>query len=239
MKAKRRKKGKYFTGFTTLLTFLEEAAQNKEIYQSGLESKLEVSYRTVVRSLHELEGFGWLSLIRREPSEKKGKEKNVWAITLKGLFQYIGYNLDKGVNEKLDLIAEVHNDKLLTFKKWAFFQQEGLNVAVKKTFVKSFEALAYLELYEGDLYLGKIVSQTEKDFQEMFDSMILGCYALRNFKLEELKNNKETVSFLKILSACKKDQELHRFVLNKLQYFQKRSKEEASRIRKGLQFMKT
>ena len=112
---------KYARGLKTNVKILQHFAENKEAYQYSLNEQLGISYRTILRNLHELEKRELLKIVRKEESEKQGKPRNVWAITFSGLMEILKY-LD---NNTIDRVAQGHSDKWLIFAEWPYLQRKG------------------------------------------------------------------------------------------------------------------
>ena len=112
---------KYMRGLITNVEILQHFAENKEAYQYGLDKKLSVSYRTILRNLHDLEKHKLLKIVRKEPSKKQGKPKNVWAITFYGLMEVLKYMN----NKTIDVIAQKYSDKWLIFAEWLYLKKKG------------------------------------------------------------------------------------------------------------------
>jgi len=222
------KVGKYVRGLETELKILKQFTLNKEVYQYGLEKKIGVSYRTILRTLHELRELRLLRIVRKERSEKRGKERNVWGITRRGLLQLL--LLDEETWKQIALMAEVHPEKLLTFKKWKFFEKENLKETITTTLRITLMSIATLQLSLETFYFSKI-ELTEEELQKLVDSMTLGCYALRDLK--GVKDKKLLDGYLKILKACKKDKELRSFVESELNFFKKIAEERLARIKEA------
>lgn len=117
--------GKYARGLETELKILRQFANNKEVYQYTLHEKVGVSYRTTLRTLHSLKKRGWLQIVRKEESDKKGKERNVWAITFRGLLNLLA--VDEEVWQQIESIAEEQQKLLpLILGKWQHFKRCGV-----------------------------------------------------------------------------------------------------------------
>jgi len=74
----------YSPRWNNLRLMLNYISKSEEVYQYKLNKFLPSSYRTVLRLLHFLEKFGFVEIVRTEPSSKHGKDKNVWRLTEKG-----------------------------------------------------------------------------------------------------------------------------------------------------------
>jgi DNA-binding PadR family transcriptional regulator len=103
---------------------LNHIAKKGEAYQSEMDSDLGVTYRTLIRQLHFLKRLGLIRVVRTEPSSKKGKEKNIYGLTVKGLYTLLASNLGQIAN--MERIFENSPHLLLTFEKWHLFKKAGL-----------------------------------------------------------------------------------------------------------------
>ena len=111
---------------TTILPadkILSVLAKNREFEQYKLPKATGLSYRTILRKLGPMEKNGVIKLVRKEPSEKGGKEKKIYAITFRGLWYYlIELVAEKPYGKKqIEKIASTFPEMLLTFKKWNLF----------------------------------------------------------------------------------------------------------------------
>jgi len=221
--------GKYARGVETEAKILRILALNKEVYQYGLDKEVGVSYRTILRTLHSLEELGIIRVSRKEESEKRGKERNVWEITLQGLLELL--HLDEEVWKQIGLIAETHREKLLIFKKWGLLRKENSTTLLVGALKGTLESLVRGQLSRMVFYSMRM-KWTEKELSKLVDSMTLGCFALRNLKT--FKDNKLfNEVYLKILKSCKKDKELQDFVTSELRLFRKIVEDQAIWIGKA------
>ncbi len=60
------------------------AGQRSPVGQYDLGKKCHVSYRQILRVLHQLEKAGLVRLDRTEPSSKGGKERKFWVVRING-----------------------------------------------------------------------------------------------------------------------------------------------------------
>jgi hypothetical protein len=115
-----------------LIKILRILAINKELGQYKLDYETKLSYRTVLRSLKPMENIGLIRLVRTEPSEKGGKEKKIYALTLKGLMNILGASdlsniKEPNVSQWFDQVAEKSGYLLpLVLGKWLHFKNAGL-----------------------------------------------------------------------------------------------------------------
>jgi DNA-binding PadR family transcriptional regulator len=100
-------------------------AEHSEFEQYKLPKETGISYRTILRSLKLMEKADWIRLVRTEASEKGGKERNIFSITLAGLILVLHER--EPLWGQIDKIAKQHTEKLsLIFGKWGFFQENGI-----------------------------------------------------------------------------------------------------------------
>jgi hypothetical protein len=123
-----------------LFKLMSLLSQNKELYQSGLEEKLGISYRNTIRLLKHLEKEKIIEY-RFEPSWKQGPGRKVWKLTSEGFIYALFQKEHWKDRESLRKVIGAHFDKLLVFKKWSLFAQVGL-----EDFMESRLAQAILDL---------------------------------------------------------------------------------------------
>ena len=146
---------------------------NKEIEQYRLPKETKISYRTILRTLKPLEDFGFIRLVRTEPSQKGGKEKKIYAATIKGIWAYLGTengNLEKPEGKKkLEHIINLFPDLLLFFKKWPLFVKAGIHEEMLNYFVTALRS-SWHYYYEELRYtrLQKYLIKPSKHFQRLW-----------------------------------------------------------------------
>jgi DNA-binding MarR family transcriptional regulator len=122
------------------MKILEVLATNKEFKQYSLPKATGFSYRTILRALKPMEKAGWIRLVRTEASEKGGKEKKIYTLTLKGLMNIFGViDLSKfrepKLSEWIDKAAENSGYLLpLVLGKWHYYKTRGLEVEFMEAF---------------------------------------------------------------------------------------------------------
>jgi hypothetical protein len=103
------------------LKILSVLSEHKEFEQYRLPKETGLSYRTILRLLKPMEQHDWIRLVRTEASAKRGKEKKIYALTLRGLT--IALMISKDMNR----IIEKHGAALpLVLGKWDYFKSVGL-----------------------------------------------------------------------------------------------------------------
>jgi DNA-binding PadR family transcriptional regulator len=122
------------------IRLLSLLANNKEFEQYKMEKATNLSYPTILKHLKQLEAKKLLKVVRTEPSEKGGKEKKIYAITLKGLWAYLFAVHKKSLKRKdLDQIINRFPDFLVTFKKWPLFEKAKIQDRMMYYFLTSLE----------------------------------------------------------------------------------------------------
>lgn len=216
---------KYDKGVETIMKILSQFALSSEVYQYAIPKKIGVSYRTVLRVLEELKEWEHIKLVGHEPSKKQGKEQNIWSISLRGLLSFLFYE-ENSWND-IKRITQIHSDKLLVFKKWSFFEQEKIIPQIKESLILSLTTV--LTSQEGLLTLFlKRVRWTEEQLRDYVDSLTLGVYALR------MEDKINPLSY-QILNSCKKDLELRKFIIEKLNLFKESTQRSLDRIDRNLE----
>ena len=201
---------------STDIRILRLLAENKEYAQYDMWRAINKNYRTILRRLPILEKAGLIQVVRLEPSEKGGKEKKIYRITLQGLRFWVLME-PKVAEDKFELIAKAHKDKLLVFKKWSYFKQKGLANFIKQSF---FEGITQLTFLEAMLYFAH--SKVTGDFpkERVDDEKIaenINIAALKLFIGTPLELVKKSAQdkwglMLKLYKAIMQDKELREFV---------------------------
>ena len=190
------------------LRILAVLAASKEMEQYKLPKETGLSYRTVLRTLKTLESepVTQIRLLRTEPSEKGGKERKIYTITLPGLLRILKESVMRNIileePKYIPQIAKSHPELLLTFEKWPLFKKVGLEAQILTYLVQGvmdfyIESLTYLVSGVPDLKgkCGRIY----------IDQLIL----LRPFIYERIRGRPLNTKFLQI---CKKDKQLREFI---------------------------
>lgn len=194
------------TTVTPDLKILAVLAASKEMEQYKLPKNAELSYRTVLRTLKNLEDKNvWqIRLDRTEPSQKGGKEKKVYVITLPGLLRVLKHAPWEDIDYHRRIINS-HPDLLLTFDKWPLFVKNG------------FEKQVYTYLAHGvqDFYLNSTwyLLSGNPDLKGLSISRLKGyvdnLILLRPFFYERERGHSLDLKFLQL---CRKDKDLKDFV---------------------------
>lgn len=193
------------TTIKTILKLLSLLAHHKEYPQYEMPKATNISYRTILRYLKPLEKQGEIRVARTEPSEKGGKDKKIYTITLKGLYHYICI-FPESVDEKL---VESHLDMLLAFEKWPLFVKAGLKEKMLMYIRESF--LAALSFRIQTLLLGIPVKLAkEEKMRKNLNTAILytplfGEDQPRETLIKIYKQDKELTQFIQ--ECFKRDQE--------------------------------
>jgi predicted transcriptional regulator len=102
-----------------MFEILKLLALKREIYQSEMAEMVGTSYRNLIRQLQLLGKVGLIRIVRKEPSQKRGRERHVWALTFRGLLSYLTAKGPKlRTDMEIDQIAEANKDKWLIFQEW-------------------------------------------------------------------------------------------------------------------------
>lgn len=226
-------KEKYVRGLETYINTLREFAFSKDLQQYGLNEKVEISYRTLLRTLHDMEGRGVLKIVRTEPSLKRGKDRNVWAITLKGLCDLL-MGEDEESWEKIDIIAEVHEDKLLIFQKWSFFERENLRETIINNLERALQSLKGRIVLDSVLFSNSM-KWTDELLRIYLDSTTLGLHILREFN--KVKGEEWFKKYVVIYSICKKNPELSKYTNDMIALYDRDIKETSSSVKEAQQFL--
>ena len=105
-----------------------------ELYQNRMNKITGSSYRNILRQLQLLEKAGLIRIARKEPSSKRGKEKNVWKLTFSGLMSVFAcdsmgmFAIDKEIDEIAEaLVSEkiTSLDAMLKFCDLCMFLRTG------------------------------------------------------------------------------------------------------------------
>ena len=189
------------TTITPRLEILFTLATHREMEQYKMPKETDLSYRTILRKLKILEhkNVQQIKLLRTEPSEKGGKEKKIYAITLIGMLHVLKEH--PGVAKDFDAVEKMirgHPDMLLTFEKWPFFEKHGQEKAV----------LTYLGLALLDFFAETAISMLSgrrlefRNMNEMRD--YIDSHTLLGSSDDRLR--------LEFLRTCKEDENLRNFI---------------------------
>jgi len=152
-------------------SILNILAHNKEFEQYKLDKTLKISYRTILRKLETMEkNFGIIKLARTEPSKKGGKDKKIYAITLKGLWLYLSeikqINSPKGKKE-LEKTINLFPEMLLFFRKWPLFTKSGLQDEMLDYFIEALKS-SWLD-YQNRIGLLHTSEMQRETFHKILD----------------------------------------------------------------------
>jgi hypothetical protein len=111
---------------------LSVLVKHGEFGQYRMPKETGLSYRTILRFLKPMEKAGWIRLVRTEASEKGGKERKIYALTIRGLAiafktadQWMPTKGD--LNWVIDKMAEKSGHLLpLVLGKWTYYRSAGL-----------------------------------------------------------------------------------------------------------------
>jgi len=225
-------KNMYKPRLQKMFKILEVLSLNPEVYQYDLAKKVGCSYRTVIRQLKTLKNLKLIRLVRTEPSEKKGKEKNVWQLTLRGLL--ISLTSNQRVWQQIDVVANAHKDKLLIFKKWAYFTEKGLREEIIKSLKKSVESF-FLIRKAWAIMFPKILTpihETENEIRWDIDADVLGVWLMD----VDTKHWKLKINYEAIWRICKIEPELKQFLEKTLHEWLEQNECEAQQIKRAIAY---
>jgi DNA-binding Lrp family transcriptional regulator len=177
---------------------LKHLALNSELSQTvqDLEQVLNTSLSTTRRRITEMHSEGLIKVEKSYPRKRKswGQPPHLYELTLKGIIKY----LEDSNYEKIDIVAENYKHKLVTFKKWRYFRENGVKdilltrikkisdlVMNKNTYNRDEvdgEILLTKHIFDPDNIMDKnITEQVSKDIIKIWD-LIDGDYDLVEFR---------------------------------------------------------
>ena len=153
---------------------LKVLAHNKEFEQFKMDKATKISYRTILRKLEPMKNkFQVIRFVKFQPSLKGGKDKKIWAITLKGLWIYLSQvkNLSSPEGKKeLEQIIKRFPDMLLFFRKWPLFVKAGIQNEMLGYFVGALKSSwLYYRDRIGLLHPSEIPKETFHKIIDLFD----------------------------------------------------------------------
>jgi DNA-binding PadR family transcriptional regulator len=179
------------------MKILSVLAEHREFEQYKLPKETGFSYRTILRFLKPMEIAGWIRLVRTEASEKGGKEKKIYALTLIGLAiafktasQWKPTNRD--LNWVIDKMAEKSGHLLpLVLGKWTYFRSAGLG----DEFIRAFRWVTQWilewghdkEAFATERFWYFIFQMTAGDAKLKWLRALRGDPELRQWAVEEMK----------------------------------------------------
>ena len=193
------------------IRILSLLADNKEFELFKMQKSTNLSYPTILKHLKRFENKKLVDVIRTEPSEKGGKEKKVYAITLKGLWMYLS-ELDLTTSEtKERLITIMHRfpDMLLIFKKWPLFKKASVDQIMLKSFVYALATSwrSYEDIYPFGSHLRTLF---ESNLSSTLDTMIIVNPLLNPVNREKLRdvylNDPEIIAVVEAFLLSYKEQ---------------------------------
>ena len=169
-------------------------AQNGEKSKWQIKEALNVSYAGIHKNIPSLIKNGLIKKVKEEPSAKNPKiTVEYYDLTARGLLNILVY----ANPEELDKIAEAQKDKLLLFKVWRVFEENGLKDHIIKLMQRSLEALRETRFPEK-------LTEKENTYRMI---------------LEELQYHVFVRDFLRgdetVISICKMDPEIKDFLQKK------------------------
>ena len=196
-----------------VVKILNHIAEKGEAYQSNMSKDLDTTYSSLIRQLHFLKKQGYIKIVRKEKSSKKGKEKHVYGLTLQGLHLLLTANFEK--NDFIGKIMENSPKLLLTSKKWKLFKKAGLtNImlnCIKETVLSSVCYAAAAESLGAQVHL-----TNETNLRKTLDMSILytPLFGIAESRDKLKKIYRSDIELLQFINKCFKTDER---VYNKFQ----------------------
>lgn len=211
--------------------FLLDIAKQGEVYQTDLVEITKLSYRQILRQLELLNNADLIHLKRTEPSSKRGKEKNVWEITFKGLIQalaMIRFEISPRITPSIDfdIIAENNRDKWIIFKEWKLLMVDNevkYHVLFGIAYFASKKVQRFVD-YSDLKIAGNVQKSNEKDcpdFLNMCESDLVRDATLSALRLDDtifegmtpnLTKNLSNNPWARLWKTAMKSEELRFFI---------------------------
>jgi DNA-binding PadR family transcriptional regulator len=124
---------RYRSSVSTSYHVLATIAEHKEFAQYDLPRAINKDYRTVLRHLKHLEKKNLIRLARREPAQKRGKDRKIYTITFLGLVTLLKLSHLWDHAETVDAIAEQYAAYLpLLFGKWRLYAKHDFRDTIAR-----------------------------------------------------------------------------------------------------------
>ena len=203
----------------TIMAVLALLAKNKEQNKWQIKKVLKKSYGNIHVTIQGLKDKGLLEVYRTKKSAKNPNQQvEYYGLTFRGLENAL--ILDSSLWNEIDQVAKTHADKLLVFKKWDFFEKEGLKETVKKSLRSTLK-----EMYKVLMLLSLVgFEPTLFHKSDVVDAMTLGCYSAASMGLKQPKIHS------KIMACCRKDKELSDFIVSKLKELKQQAEGQLEKI---------
>jgi DNA-binding transcriptional ArsR family regulator len=123
----------YRSTIQTSFKILETLLVHGEYAQYDMPKAVGKDYRTVLRHIQSLENAKLITLVRLEPAQKKGKERKIYTVTLRGLLSYltvVKLSVDKPLGFTVLFADKFKHVLPLVFGKWHFFASNNLDSVV-------------------------------------------------------------------------------------------------------------
>jgi len=120
---------------------IELLALNRELPLEFFIEEFDLSESAARRRIKNIESRGLVDFLGK-PTTSKGKPKNFYRLTLKGIISY----LVRIKFKKIEEVAECHRDKLLTFKNWGYFEKKGVKIDVLNRLEEVFHQYSIQEM---------------------------------------------------------------------------------------------
>lgn len=119
---------KYRSSTETSYHILGLLADRTEYAQADMEEAIGKDYRTIMRHLYPLETMNLIKVARHEPSSRRGKDKNIYKITSRGILALLKLPPIYNDLKIIDTIIRSHVESFpLIFKNWNFFRERGIS----------------------------------------------------------------------------------------------------------------
>ena len=204
-----------------ILSFL---AKNKEENKWQIAKALKKSYGNIHATISDLKSNGLVKVYKIKESKKNPKQPvEYYGLTFRGLENALLF--DKNLWNEIDQVVETHQDKLLVFKKWDFFEKEGLKETVKKSLRSTLVGCAAAKMLLGPAGFEPTSPLYKSD---VIDTMTLGCYSAASM------GRNQPGLHSKIMVSCRKDKELSDFIISRLKMFKQQAESQIQKIEEVL-----
>ena len=119
---------KYRSSTETSYHILALLVDRAEYAQADMEEAIGKDYRTILRHLYPMETMNLIKVARHEPSSRRGKDKNIYKITSRGILALLKLPPIYNDLKIIDTIIRSHAESFpLIFKNWNFFRAQGVS----------------------------------------------------------------------------------------------------------------
>ena len=170
---------------------LQVLTEQNELAQYDMAKQLSISYRTILRRTKELEKSNppLIKFVREEPSEKGGKNRNIYTLTLNGLFYALK---NPKLWNRIDKIVEYHKNKLLIFECWNLLTESEKQVVISAIMSK-YDLNKYSFLGTALNLDALALMSSEQNIKELVDALFTGMVVPKELRpiLERIDKLKE------------------------------------------------